>query len=53
MSSQGGSSVFHMLRDSGVVVYASGFPDSFAKESQGGLWSRVARRRGDDRGVKC
>lgn len=46
-------SVLFMLCDTGVVLCATGFSDSLAEESQGGLLNRVARGRRDDQGVKC
>lgn len=47
------SSVLLRLCDSAVVLYSTGFSDSLAEESYGGLWNRVARGRRDDQGVKC
>ena len=55
MARQGGLLLFcSMLRDTGVVIYSTGFSDSLAEELRGGLLkSRVARGTRDDQGVKC
>lgn len=57
-SNEGGHSarlapLFYSCCDTGVVLCATGFSDSLAEESQGGLLNRVAMGRRDDQGVKC